>query len=95
MVSISACHAEDPGSIPGRGVYYHGYVVLTGRLVVLRKRISFICVEMNSTDTAPGVMDKSMEKVEASIAPMRRLGRNEREKSATFVWHHVPRNIGP
>ena len=21
VVSISACHAEDPGSIPGRGVY--------------------------------------------------------------------------
>ena len=21
MVSISACHAEDPGSIPGRGVF--------------------------------------------------------------------------
>ena len=22
MVSISACHAEDPGSIPGRGVFF-------------------------------------------------------------------------
>ena len=22
VVSISACHADDPGSIPGRGVYY-------------------------------------------------------------------------
>ena len=22
VVSISACHAEDPGSIPGRGVQY-------------------------------------------------------------------------
>ena len=21
MVSISACHADDPGSIPGRGIY--------------------------------------------------------------------------
>ena len=23
VVSISACHADDPGSIPGRGVYLH------------------------------------------------------------------------
>ena len=23
VVSISACHAEDPGSIPGRGVFNH------------------------------------------------------------------------
>ena len=22
VVSISACHADDPGSIPGRGVFY-------------------------------------------------------------------------
>ena len=26
VVSISACHAEDPGSIPGRGVFLqHGF----------------------------------------------------------------------
>ena len=26
VVSISACHAEDPGSIPGRGVFHAGHV---------------------------------------------------------------------
>ena len=27
MVSISACHADDPGSIPGRGVIFNFCVV--------------------------------------------------------------------
>jgi hypothetical protein len=26
VVSISACHTEDPGSIPGRGVFHAGHV---------------------------------------------------------------------
>ena len=25
VVSISACHADDPGSIPGRGAFFHYY----------------------------------------------------------------------
>ena len=27
MVSISACHAEDPGSIPGRGAFFSFYII--------------------------------------------------------------------
>ena len=27
MVNISACHAEDPGSIPGRGVFTYFHVL--------------------------------------------------------------------
>ena len=28
VVSTSACHAEDPGSIPGRGVLFHLHIIL-------------------------------------------------------------------
>ena len=27
VVSISACHAEDPGSIPGRGVFFISFLI--------------------------------------------------------------------
>ena len=32
MVSISACHAEDPGSIPGRGVFCCARAAATSQL---------------------------------------------------------------
>ena len=30
VVSISACHADDPGSIPGRGVFLLGLKICVG-----------------------------------------------------------------
>ena len=34
VVSISACHAEDPGSIPGRGVSFFFSDLVSSRLVL-------------------------------------------------------------
>ena len=46
MVSISACHAEDPGSIPGRGVLYRVFVrssgMLVGKDLPLLARVSWV-----------------------------------------------------
>ena len=46
VVSISACHAEDPGSIPGRGVLYSVVVRSLGALaskdLLLLARVSCI-----------------------------------------------------
>ena len=41
VVSISACHAEDPGSIPGRGVFLPppvAYFILEPRIKPLAKK---------------------------------------------------------
>ena len=46
VVSISACHAEDPGSIPGRGVLYRVFVrssgMLVGKDLPLLARVSWV-----------------------------------------------------
>ena len=47
VVSISACHAEDPGSIPGRGILpalFAGWLVLfVQALVALAVAVMTVC----------------------------------------------------
>ena len=41
MVSISACHADDPGSIPGRGEYFSSTCKLNHNEIVLNSACCF------------------------------------------------------
>ena len=67
MVSISACHADDPGSIPGRGVLSLVVVEYEYNLSLFYLRIGPVAQWIRHRSTEPEIVGSSPTRITYSV----------------------------